>query len=127
MVKYKLPRISKNSMLNKGIWVGLALTILSIFGIAVSVAQIALTTALLFALVIVFVVNLIYDYITSTKMYHLQSFVASLFVVLFAYSIIVLLGTSISAVASPIGFVELLVVLVVLEYVGIIIGKEIKW
>ncbi len=123
---FKLPRLTKNSILDKSIWVGIFLVLLSLFGLGISVANISFTIPFVTALIVVFVVNIVYDYINSTKLYHIQSLIASILVAIFAYSIVSYLGTSVASITSILGIVELLIVAIVLEYVGIVIGKEIK-
>lgn len=122
----KLPRLTKNSILDKSIWVGVILVILAILGLGISVASISFTIPFVIALVVVFVVNIIYDYVNSTNIYHVQSLIASILVALFAYSIVSYLGTSIVNIVSVLGVIELLIVAIVLEYIGIVIGKELK-
>ena len=122
----KLPRLTKNSILDKSIWVGVILVILAILGLGISVASISFTIPFVIALVVVFVVNIIYDYVNSTNIYHFQSLIASILVALFAYSIVSYLGTSIVNIVSVLGVIELLIVAIVLEYIGIVIGKELK-
>ena len=126
MAKIKFPRISGNSLFDKSIWVAVMLGILYIIGIGVAQSTLSLTLPFLTALVVVFIVNYVYDYLNSAKAYHIQSLIASILVVVLAYSIITLLGTNISQGITIIGFVELVIVATVLEYIGIVIGKELK-
>lgn len=125
-MSFKLPRLTKNSILDKSIWVGIFVVALAILGLGVSVANISFTIPFVTALIVVFIVNVVYDYINSTKIYHVQSLIASILVALFAYSIVSYLGTSVASITSILGVIELLIVAIVLEYIGIIIGKEVK-
>lgn len=108
----------------KDIWkrsiiIALLLAVLMIIGVGISMTPIELSIGFLGALVTVFVVNSLYDYLTESKFFHLESLGASLVVVLFAYTTLALLGGN-AINPSLLSIIEIIIIASIYEYVGVL-------
>lgn len=133
-MKSKLPSITKNSVLDKSIWVGLFVSILAYLGLGlvglVSYASgigLFMTSVFLITAVVVIVVNLLYDYIQSDgkKYYTEHDIVAGIFVALLLPLIDGFFGITSISTLSLMTFVGTLVSVIALEFVGIEITRRI--
>jgi hypothetical protein len=116
--------IKKDSLVQRSVIIGVFLTLLALIGWSISISPLQLSIGFFGALVTVFVVNAIYDYLSAKQFFHLESFVASLLIVALAYSIVIMLGGS-TQNFTIVSTIELVIIASVLEYAGVIISDMI--
>ena len=133
-MKSKFPSITKNSVLDKSIWVGLIVSILTYLGLGlvglVSYASgigLFLTSVFLITAAVVIVINLLYDYIQSDgkKYYTTHDVVAGVLVAILLPLADGFFGVTSVSSLNLVTFIGTLISVIILEWVGIEIARKV--
>jgi uncharacterized protein YqgC (DUF456 family) len=133
-MKSKFPSITKNSVLDKSIWVGLIVSILAYLGLGlvglVSYASgvgLFLTSVFLITAVVVIVINLLYDYVQSggKKYYTTHDIVAGVLVAILLPLLDGFFGVTSVSSLNLVTFIGTLISVIILEWVGIEIARKV--
>lgn len=133
-MKTELPQISKNPLLNKSVWIGVFVTILTYAGLGlIQLSNLSLgtgvisTTGFLTTLVVVLIVNLIYDHLVSNKHYYwAQDIIASFLIALLLPIILGFMGIASISTLSVWTAVGTFISVLILQYAGIWVAREMK-
>ena len=126
----RLPTITRNGMANDAIWLALFITVIAAIGwiqlanLSLGIAVVG-STAFLLTLIIIAILNIVYEKLTTDRLGILQEVLGAFFVAIGLPFLLGIIGmTTIGGVS--VGLVAVFIGAALLEYVGFELGKYIE-